>query len=100
MAGVTRPPTVRATIASANLRPRKSAGSTLGSMQVITYSPLWGRNGRRGVLWRTALAAKAALRVSRVSMLDMWLRLLLSGRRGSSVWTCAGRHKTQDGPIP
>jgi hypothetical protein len=47
--GVTRPPTIRATIASANSKPRKSAGSVRGSMQVMTYRPLRGRNGKRGV---------------------------------------------------
>jgi hypothetical protein len=38
-AGVTRPPTVRATIASAKRRPRNSAGWVRGSMQVTRYSP-------------------------------------------------------------
>src|SRR5580704_9819734 len=70
-ASVTRPPTVRATMASANRSPRNSAGSVRGSMHVMTYRPLKGRNGKRGVFRHVPLAANALLRSSNGVMFDM-----------------------------
>src|SRR5215472_14799995 len=69
-ASVTRPPTVLPTIASPKSSPRKSAGSVRGSMQVMMYSPLNGRNGRDGVLRQTPLLANALLRSSSGARFD------------------------------
>lgn len=54
---VTRPPTVRATIASPNSSPGKSAGPVRGSMQAMMNRPVNGRNGRRGVLRQAIVLA-------------------------------------------
>src|SRR4051794_35856107 len=62
---VTLPPTFRRTIASLRLRPRKCAGSTRGSRQVITSRR---RLGKTTAPWWPPPAAKARLRASAVSI--------------------------------
>src|SRR6202000_736880 len=71
MAGVTRPPTVRATIASPRSRPNSWAGSTRGSMQVRMYTCRLGMNGMAGTRSLASVRAKAWLRGSSSSKLDM-----------------------------
>src|SRR5262249_48324499 len=88
-AGVTRPPTVRATIASPKRTPRKCAGSVRGSTQVITYRPWWGRNGRRGVCVRVSVAANARLRSSNGVM-----RVLMDLRSRTRASATSGRTAT------
>src|SRR3954447_11219578 len=62
---VALPPTFRRTIASLRSRPRKCAGSTRGSRQVITSRR---RLGKTTAPWWPRRAAKARLRASAVSI--------------------------------
>src|SRR3954452_2721735 len=85
---VTLPPTFRRTIASLRLRPRKCAGSTRGSRQVITSRR---RLGKTTAPWWPPAAAKARLRASAVSIpvgcvTSSWLKAfrLLLIRTGSA----------------
>src|SRR4051794_5524470 len=86
--GVTRPPTLRTTIASLRSRPRKCAGSTRGSRQVITSRRRLGKTTAPS--WPPP-AAKARLRASAVSIplgcvTSSWLKVfrLLLIRTGSA----------------
>src|SRR4051812_22916618 len=85
---VTLPPTFRRTTASLRLRPRKCAGSTRGSRQVITSRR---RLGKTTAPWWPPPAAKARLRASAVSIpvgcvTSSWLKVfrLLLTRTGSA----------------
>jgi len=54
--------TLRATMASPRSAPSTAAGSTRGSMQVMTYTCLNGMNGMVGTAFLASVAANCALR--------------------------------------
>src|SRR3954453_21995754 len=89
--GVTRPPTLRRTIASLSPRPRMCAGSTRGSKHVITNRR---RLGKTTAPWWPPAAAKARLRSSAGSMLAVVIVLF---RSGEVEWSGARRLRCRDG---